>query len=133
MNYSNLMRYYYQVLSLLLHPLRYSAREYAWLLLTLLLLLTLPTLLLLLLLQSQIDEDDLDAELACLDDELAALDGIGEEEDAGGVSSESAPSYLQSSTLPAEPTRQPVSSSVDEYGLPVAPSRQPASQEQVRL
>ena len=67
------------------------------------------------------EEADLDAELACLEDEL---EGEGLEVDAQ-------PAYLKPSTLPVQPsatpvTAPPMSSSavgskgeVDEYGLPL--------------
>ncbi|CAM9456066.1 unnamed protein product [Sphacelaria rigidula] len=64
----------------------------------------------------ELDEDDLEAELACLDDELEALDGI--EEDAS-------PAYGQPASLPVEPSVVPESTGptgVDEFGLPVAPT-----------
>eukprot|EP00904_Undaria_pinnatifida_P004136 jgi/Undpi1/13723/HiC_scaffold_9.g03376.m1 len=74
----------------------------------------------------ELDEDDLDAELACLDDELDELEGL--EEDTG-------PSYAaQPATLPVEPSIVPASagpSGVDEYGLPVGPA--PAAAQEVRL
>jgi len=64
-----------------------------------------------------IDEEDLEAELEMLGDEL-------EEEDE--LESESVPSYLQEPSLPAQPTGLPGSkvpaaeNRVDEYGLPLA-------------
>lgn len=67
-----------------------------------------------------VDEADLDAELACLDDELGMddLDGV----------TDSTPAYLQPAepTLPEQPTNLPPApdasqaTAVDEFGLPVA-------------
>ncbi|CAM9922906.1 unnamed protein product [Scytosiphon promiscuus] len=75
----------------------------------------------------ELDEDDLDAELACLDDELDALEGL--EEDTG-------PSYVaQPASLPQEPSLVPESTGptgVDEFGLPVGPTPERPAQE-VRL
>ncbi|CAM9160390.1 unnamed protein product [Chrysoparadoxa australica] len=63
----------------------------------------------------EIDEDDLDAELACLDDELEALEGLEEEE--------STPAYMMPSvSMPMEPTTVPeANANVDDFGLPAAP------------
>jgi len=60
-----------------------------------------------------LDEEDLDAELACLEDELE--DELGEDEQV------SAPEYMQN-PLPTEPSTIPVgeNEAVDDYGLPVA-------------
>uniref|UniRef100_A0A7S2HYY0 Charged multivesicular body protein 5 n=2 Tax=Helicotheca tamesis TaxID=374047 RepID=A0A7S2HYY0_9STRA len=64
-----------------------------------------------------IDEEDLEAELEMLGDEL-------EEEEE--LESDAVPSYLQEPSLPAQPTSTPGSkvpengSQVDEYGLPMA-------------
>ncbi|CBN75381.1 conserved unknown protein [Ectocarpus siliculosus] len=72
----------------------------------------------------ELDEDDLDAELACLDDELDALEGL--EEDTG-------PSYVaQPASLPQEPSLVPESTGptgVDEFGLPVNPAPARPAQE----
>ena len=72
------------------------------------------------------------AELAGLDDELAAMDSLEADEEglAGAASTGTAaalpPSYLSSPTMPAEPSSIPSAGggrqSVDEYGLPMAPS-----------
>lgn len=65
----------------------------------------------------EIDDADLEAELACLEEDL-------EGEDLGL----DAPAYLQPSSLPVQPSSAPVSlpavgagakAQVDEYGLPV--------------
>lgn len=71
-----------------------------------------------------VDEADLDAELACLDDELG--DELG---DDLGID-ESTPAYLQPAeptALPEQPTNVPATpvppaadQQVDEFGLPVA-------------
>ncbi|TFJ82334.1 hypothetical protein NSK_006344 [Nannochloropsis salina CCMP1776] len=68
----------------------------------------------------EIDEADLDAELAGLEDEL---EGLGEmEADATASSVEATPAYL----LPSEPVNAPeakigAQTTTDEFGLPVAP------------
>lgn len=68
-----------------------------------------------------IDEADLDAELACLDDELGLDDELADS------TADTTPSYLQPAepTLPEQPTNVPAapnqpSHAVDEFGLPVA-------------
>merc|ERR1719473_735274 len=70
----------------------------------------------------ELDEADLDAELACLEDELEGLDE-GE--------SDAAPSYLQPAGMPVEPSAVPAGApaadaaaedGVDAFGLPVAPA-----------
>mmetsp|Transcript_23134 Transcript_23134/g.74412 ORF Transcript_23134/g.74412 Transcript_23134/m.74412 type:complete len:232 (-) Transcript_23134:123-818(-) len=71
-----------------------------------------------------VDEADLDAELACLDDELADDDLDAE------FATDSTPAYLQPAeptTLPEQPTNVPAQTAppkydqqVDEFGLPVA-------------
>ena len=73
----------------------------------------------------EIDEADLDAELACLEDEL---EGFEEGE------TEAAPSYLQPAGMPVEPSAVPAGApaadaaaeagGVDAFGLPVAPAAQ---------
>lgn len=76
----------------------------------------------------ELDETDLDAELACLEDEL---EGTGLEEEEG------APAYLQPSALPVEPSAVPAAPGAaaempaaadamgnDAFGLPVAPTAQ---------
>lgn len=73
----------------------------------------------------EIDEADLDAELACLDDELAELDALDEEPSsvpsgAGGIPTYSRPE----ATAPVArgpAVALPNPSGYDEYGLPVAP------------
>ncbi|CAM9548266.1 unnamed protein product [Choristocarpus tenellus] len=76
----------------------------------------------------ELDEDDLEAELACLDDELEGLEDIEADETSA---------YTQPASLPYEPTALPEASGpsrVDEYGLPVAPSvAQPSSQNEIKL
>ncbi|CAN0014268.1 unnamed protein product [Discosporangium mesarthrocarpum] len=74
----------------------------------------------------ELDEDDLEAELACLDDELEALDELEEQE----------PAYAQPASLPTEPTAVPEASGasrVDDFGLPLAPSVQQPAQNEVKL
>lgn len=71
-------------------------------------------------LNDDIEDADLDAELACLEDELEVEDLM-----------EDQPAYLKPSSLPVQPSNEPVSqdtatapltpakAKVDEYGLPL--------------
>lgn len=64
---------------------------------------------------NDIDEDDLEAELACLGDEFEA---IGEEEETPAYLQPSAPQF----SLPQQPTsniNKANQGKVDEYGLPI--------------